>query len=186
MLNDKCKKGDEGKMTEMKVVAAEEAKPAVKKSEAKLQMKNVLMFLPNMVKLCGRLLTDKRVPTAEKALFAGAIIYAIMPLDFIPDVLPFIGQMDDSYLIALTLMRLLTRTDESVVRENWSGGGDIISLTNSISKLAPMLLPKRVTRVLSSQVELADAGKALRSVTKNRDSLVVEIPQPDARVEGAK
>src|SRR6478672_7049069 len=94
------------------------------KSQAKLRLRNALMFLPNMVMLCGRLLTDKRVPAAEKALFAGAILYAIMPLDFIPDFLPFIGQVDDVYLIALTLMRLVTRTDETVVREHWSGGGD--------------------------------------------------------------
>lgn len=155
---------------------AETARP-LKKSQAKERLKSGLMFLPNMVKLCGRLLTDKRVPTAEKALFAGAILYAIMPLDFIPDVLPFVGQLDDSYLIALTLMRLVTKTDASIVREHWSGGGDIISLTDSISKLAPMLLPKRVTRVLNSKVELAPAGKTLSSVAQNKESLVVEIPQ---------
>jgi uncharacterized membrane protein YkvA (DUF1232 family) len=168
----------ERKMAETKMVEAKETRP-VKKSQAKDRMKNALMFLPNMVKLCGKLLTDKRVSAAEKALFAGAIIYAIMPLDFIPDVLPFIGQVDDAYLIALTLMRLITRTDETIVREHWSGGGDIISLTDSISKLAPALLPKRVTRVLSSNVELAPIGKKLFGSKKNLESLVIEIPQPE-------
>ena len=46
------------------------------------------MFLPNMVVLLGRLLKDSRVPTAEKALFAAAIVYVISPLDLIPDVFP--------------------------------------------------------------------------------------------------
>lgn len=142
------------------------------KSEVKGRLKSLLTFFPNMLKLCGRLLTDIRVSTADKALFAGAIIYAIMPLDFIPDVLPFIGQVDDSYLIALTLLRLVNRTDETVIREHWDGGGDIVGLANKIAGLAPMLLPKRVSRVLSSRVELADAGKALRSVTKTREPLV--------------
>ena len=50
------------------------------------RMRNLLMFLPNLVKLCGRLLKDKRVPATDKALFAAAIIYVIMPLDFIPDI----------------------------------------------------------------------------------------------------
>ncbi|HEY0656863.1 MAG TPA: YkvA family protein [Pyrinomonadaceae bacterium] len=165
-------------MTETKMVKAEESRP-VRKSQAKARMKNMMMFLPNMVRLCGKLLMDGRVPVAEKALFAGAIVYAIMPLDFIPDVLPFIGQVDDVYLIALTLMRLISRTDESIVREHWSGGGDIISLTDSVAKLAPMLLPKRVTRVLSSKVELAPAAKNLQALAKNKESLVIEIPQPD-------
>jgi uncharacterized membrane protein YkvA (DUF1232 family) len=175
------------KMSETKMVKAEQSRPAkVKKSEAKASLKNALMFLPNMVLLCGRLLTDKRVSAAEKALFAGAIIYAIMPLDFIPDMLPFIGQIDDAYLITLTLMRLVTRTDESIVRQHWSGGGDIIALTDSISKLAPMLLPKRVTRILSSKVELAPEGKNLLDLRKNKQSLVIEIPQPEAEIEDGK
>ena len=55
-----------------------------KKTELKERMKGFLMFLPNMVRLCFNLLRDSRVPTAEKVLFAGAIIYAIAPLDFIP------------------------------------------------------------------------------------------------------
>ncbi len=122
------------------------------KSEMKDRMKNMLMFLPNMVKLLGKLLTDSRVPTVDKALFAGAVLYVIMPLDFIPDFLPFIGQVDDSYLVALTLLRLINRTDETIVREHWRGGGDIVSLAGSIAKIAPMLLPKRVSLVLSSEV----------------------------------
>ena len=103
------------------------------KSKLKGRMSNFLMFLPNMVGLLGRLLKDTRVPTAEKALFLGAIVYVICPIDLIPDVFPFIGQVDDVYLVALTLLRLINRTNENVVRENWSGGGDIVALANSIA-----------------------------------------------------
>lgn len=152
----------------------------VKRREAKGRMGNFLMFLPNMVKLLGRLLKDARVPTAEKALFLAAIVYVISPLDFIPDVFPFIGQVDDIYVVALTLLRLVNRTDENVVRQHWSGGGDIVSLSDSIAKLAPMLLPKRVSRVLSSRVELAPAGELLKGVGKKGQPLVKEIPQPEA------
>lgn len=148
------------------------------KSQLKGRMNNFLMFLPNMFTLLGRLLKDSRVPLTEKVLFAGAIVYVIMPLDFIPDVLPFIGQVDDIYLVALTLLRLLNRTDETVVRENWSGGGDIVSLANSIAGIAPMLLPKRITRVLSSHVEMSPAGDALKAVSK-RQPVMVEKPEVD-------
>jgi uncharacterized membrane protein YkvA (DUF1232 family) len=123
--------------------------------QAKRRMKNLLMFLPNTIALCGRLITDARVPRTEKLLFAGAIVYAVMPLDLIPDMLPFIGQVDDAYLIALTLIRLINRTDSSVVREHWRGGGDIVQLVDAIAGLAPKLLPPRVERVLSAQVETA-------------------------------
>ena len=146
------------------------------KIQAKSRMKNLLMFFPNMVKLCGKLLTDKRVSTADKALLAGAIVYAIMPFDLIPDMIPFVGQMDDAYLIALALLRLINHTDESVVRENWTGGGDIIALAGSIANVAPMLLPKRISRVLTSKVELTDAGKSLDNLAKNKQPLVAEYP----------
>ena len=72
-------------------------------------MTNLLLVIPNLLLLSGRLMVDPRVPAKERLLVAGAIVYALMPLDFIPDMLPFVGQVDDAYLIALTLLRLLER-----------------------------------------------------------------------------
>lgn len=149
------------------------------RSELKGRMHSFLMFLPNMVMLLGRLLKDARVPIAEKALFAAAIVYVISPLDFIPDIFPFIGQVDDIYVVALVLLRLVNRSDESVVREHWSGGGDIVALSDSIAGIAPKLLPKRVSRVLTAQVELAPAGQIMRSVTNKREAIVRVIPTDD-------
>ena len=143
------------------------------------RMSNFLMFLPNMVGLLGRLLKDARVPTAEKALFLAAIVYVISPIDLIPDIFPFIGQVDDLYMVALTLLRLINRSSEDVVREHWQGGGDIVSLADSVASIAPMLLPKRVARVLTSKVEMAPAGKALSSIGKDQQPLVIETPMPD-------
>lgn len=141
----------------------------------KRRMKNLLMFLPNMIALCGRLMTDSRVPKVEKALFAGAIVYALMPLDALPDMLPFVGQIDDIYLIALTLLRLINRTDEQVVREHWRGGGDVVQLAEAVAGLAPKLLPQRVNRVLESRVEVLPGGKT-RPSGKYLPALV-ELPE---------
>ncbi|MEO6589250.1 MAG: hypothetical protein ABIP06_08070, partial [Pyrinomonadaceae bacterium] len=92
---------------------------------------------------------------------------------------PFIGQVDDVYLVSLTLLRLLTKTDESVLRQHWTGGGDIVKLAESIVSLAPALLPKRVTRVLTSKVELASADKAFKAITEKKGFVMKEIPQPE-------
>ncbi len=149
------------------------------KREAKGRMRNFLMFLPNMVTLLGRMLKDGRVPTAEKALFLAAIVYVVSPIDLIPDLFPFIGQVDDIYVVALTLLRLLNRTDARIVRQHWSGGGDIVALADSVASVAPILLPKRVSRVLSSKVELGSAASILKSINNKSEPLVVEIPQPE-------
>jgi uncharacterized membrane protein YkvA (DUF1232 family) len=149
------------------------------KLEIRGRMGNFLMFLPNLARLLGRLLKDARVPTAEKALFVAAIVYFVMPVDLIPDIFPFIGQVDDIYVIALSLLRLVNRTDERIVRHHWSGGGDVVALANSIVSIAPALLPKRVTRVISSKIELAPAGQVLRSVTERDVPLVREVPEKE-------
>jgi len=119
-----------------------------------------------MILLCARLMTDSRVPRTERALVAGAVVYAIIPFDLIPDMIPFVGQIDDAYLIAITLLRLMDRTDPRVVREHWSGGGDVVQLIQATAALAARLLPKPIRRVLTSRVDVPaqrEASKVLRS-----------------------
>lgn len=125
-------------------------------SEVKLRsrMKNLLMFVPNMLLLSGRLMVDPRVPKTERVLVAGAILYAFIPFDFIPDMLPFVGQVDDAYLIAISLLRLMTVTDPLVVRDHWRGGGDVVELVGSTALIAKKFLPARIRRVLTAHVEV--------------------------------
>lgn len=145
---------------------------------AKQRIKNLLLFIPNMLLLCARLLRDSRVPAIEKALLAGAIVYAIIPFDLIPDMIPFVGQIDDAYLIALTLLRLMDRTDPRIVREHWSGGGDVVELVGAAAMLAAKFLPRPIRRVLTSRVE-AVPGKLeeLKSIPK---PLLVARPEQEA------
>jgi uncharacterized membrane protein YkvA (DUF1232 family) len=116
-------------------------------------MTNLLLVIPNLLLLSARLMVDPRVPAKERLLVAGAIVYAFMPLDFIPDMIPFVGQVDDAYLIALTLLRLMSVTEPNVVREHWRGGGDVVELIGSTALLAGRLLPRKIRRVLTSRVE---------------------------------
>ncbi|HKE59097.1 MAG TPA: YkvA family protein [Pyrinomonadaceae bacterium] len=150
-------------------------------SARKLQsrMKNLLLFVPNMVLLSGRLMIDPRVPARERLLVAGAIVYAIMPMDLIPDMLPFVGQIDDAYLIALTLLRLMTITDPAIVREHWRGGGDVVELIGSTAIVAAKLLPKRIRRVLTSRVESPGGGLSSKS------PLLVERPVAESKTDAS-
>ena len=147
------------------------------KSELKSRMKNLLMFLPNMVILCARLMVDSRVPRVERALFAAAVIYAIIPFDFIPDMIPFVGQIDDLFLISLTLLRLIDRTGDTIVREHWRGGGDIVQLAESAATIAPLLMPRRISRVLLSRVKPTAEGSGLLVNASKFEPLFVEVPE---------
>src|SRR6266581_2381888 len=156
------------------------------KVQLKSRMKNLLMFLPNMVILCARLMVDKRVPRTERALFAAAVIYAIIPFDFIPDMIPFVGQVDDLFLISLTLLRLIDRTDDTVVRAHWRGGGDVVQLAESVATIAPLLMPRRIARVLLAKVKPTAEGSGLILNVAKFEPVLVETPergeQPDRLV----
>jgi len=155
------------------------------KRQLKSRMKNLLMFMPNMIALCARLMVDSRVPRTERALFAAAIIYAIIPFDFIPDMIPFVGQIDDLFLIGLTLTRLINRTDDRIVREHWRGGGDVTELIDSIVLIAPMMIPRRISRVLIAKVRPTAEGTGLLVNASKFEPLMVEVPEriPQARQE---
>jgi uncharacterized membrane protein YkvA (DUF1232 family) len=147
------------------------------KLKLKSRMKNLLMFLPNMVALCARLMVDSRVPRTERALFAAAVIYAIIPFDFLPDMIPFLGQVDDLFLIALTLLRLIDHTDDDVVREHWRGGGDVVALAESAATIAPVLMPRRVARILVARVKPTAEGTGLLLKSTKLEPLLVAEPE---------
>ena len=143
------------------------------------RMTNLLLVIPNLLVLCARLMVDPRVPAKERLLVAGAIVYALLPLDFIPDMLPFVGQVDDLYLIGLTLLRLMSVSDPRIVREHWRGGGDVVELVGAATLVAGKLLPRKIRRVLTSRVEAPNTpvGKSNTMATP----LLVERPVAESK-----
>jgi uncharacterized membrane protein YkvA (DUF1232 family) len=106
--------------------------------------------LPNFLRLIGGLLTDVRVSTTDKLLVAGAIGYVLLPMDFVPDFVPFIGEIDDVFLLVLALQRLIANTDRSVVLEHWMGDPKQLRSLDleRVLVAAAFFLPRRVRRRL--------------------------------------
>lgn len=131
----------------------------------KQKMRELLLFIPNLMGLLIGLLRDERVSQADKAILAGIIMYVIVPIDIIPDFIPFIGQVDDSYLLAISILRLLNRADRRVIMDHWKGQRDIKELVASISRIAEFFLPKPVKNVLRGRIE-----------PKGRMSVIADAP----------
>ncbi|HEX3533232.1 MAG TPA: DUF1232 domain-containing protein [Gemmatimonadaceae bacterium] len=106
--------------------------------------------LPNFLRLIGGLLTDVRVSTTDKLLVAGAIGYVLLPMDFVPDFIPFIGEIDDVFLLVLALQRLIANTDRSVVLQHWMGDPKQLRSLDleRVLVAAAFFLPRRVRRRL--------------------------------------
>jgi uncharacterized membrane protein YkvA (DUF1232 family) len=126
-------------------------------------MGEFIMLLPRLVKLLGRLLSDPRVSRTDKIILAGTIVYVFVPLDFLPDMIPFIGQVDDSYLVAISILRMLNRADADVVAGHWDGTLDIKRLATTMANVATFFLPSRVKGLLTARVNIKEPS-ALRLV----------------------
>lgn len=51
------------------------------------------------VKVYKRVLAHPETPTSAKVLLAGAVAYAVSPVDLIPDWVPVLGQLDDIVIV---------------------------------------------------------------------------------------
>lgn len=106
--------------------------------------------LPAYVRLLGGLLTDRRVSRVDKLIVAGAIAYIVMPIDLIPDFIPFFGEVDDVFILILALQRLVQRAGRNVLLDHWSGDPADLADLNLRGALtaAAFFLPKRIRRRL--------------------------------------
>jgi uncharacterized membrane protein YkvA (DUF1232 family) len=106
--------------------------------------------LPNYLRLLGGLLTDRRVSAMDKLLVAGAIAYIAMPIDLIPDFIPFLGEVDDVFLLVIALQRLVANAGRPVLLAHWSGAMEDLADLNLKEALAAaaFFLPRNVRRKL--------------------------------------
>ena len=106
--------------------------------------------LPNFLRLLGGLLTDLRVSTTDKLLVAGAVAYILLPLDFMPDFIPFLGEIDDIFLLVIALQRLIANAGRAVVLDHWMGDPKQLGSLDleRVLTAAAFFLPRRIRRRL--------------------------------------
>ncbi|MEO7456422.1 MAG: YkvA family protein [Gemmatimonadaceae bacterium] len=106
--------------------------------------------LPAYLRLLGGLLTDRRVASMDKLMVAGAIAYIVMPIDLIPDFIPFLGEVDDVFILVLALQRLISNTGKNVLVAHWTGAMEDLADLNLREALAAaaFFLPKRIRKRL--------------------------------------
>lgn len=78
-------------------------------------------FLPACVTTARRLRRDPRVPRRAKVAVAFAGLWALSPIDLIPEFLPVIGPLDDVVVAALALRYAARQVPRGVLLEAWPG-----------------------------------------------------------------
>ena len=114
---------------------------------AKRTVTDIVRQLPQYLRLLFGLFADPRVAVLDKVLVGAAIAYIISPFDFIPDYIPFLGEVDDVYLLATSLTRLTANAGRRVLLDHWTGDPKQLTLSNirRAASAAAFFLP-RVTR----------------------------------------
>jgi uncharacterized membrane protein YkvA (DUF1232 family) len=150
------------KKTTQRTRTASAARPTARPSDAgsaplrgagigpKRTVLTTMKELPNFLRLIGGLLADVRVPVTDKLLVAGAVGYVLLPMDFVPDFIPFVGEIDDVFLLVLALQRLIANAPRAVVLQHWMGDPEQLRSLDleRVLVAAAFFLPRRVRRRL--------------------------------------
>jgi uncharacterized membrane protein YkvA (DUF1232 family) len=108
--------------------------------------------LPNFAKLLARLATDRRVSKVDKAIVGAVLVYFVSPIDLIPDwVVPVVGQMEDIYLLALALSRLVNNAGIDVLLDHWDGEPASLEAALGVLDRAGSVLPGPVQAILGGR-----------------------------------
>ena len=123
---------------------------ATPRTGAKRTVMYYIKQFPAYLRLLGGLLADRRVSVLDKLIVAGAMAYIVMPIDLIPDFIPFFGEIDDLYILIFALQRLISNAGRNVLYAHWTGATEDLADLNLRAAIsaAAFFLPRRIRRRL--------------------------------------
>lgn len=68
------------------------------------RIRRIARTLDREIRVCRIVLADPRTPRVAKLLLAGAVLYAVSPVDVIPDFIPVVGHFDDFVIVPALIL----------------------------------------------------------------------------------
>lgn len=114
----------------------------------------ILLLAPDIFVLLWRLVNDPRVNSRSKIALGSGLAYFLFPLDITPEAFfgP-IGFIDDIIFAVLLLKKVLVDTDVAIVREHWSGKGDVLSVIERVLSSADRIAGSELVERLRKTVK---------------------------------
>jgi uncharacterized membrane protein YkvA (DUF1232 family) len=108
--------------------------------------------VPRYIKLLARLARDPRVSKVDKAIMAAVLVYLVSPVDLVPDwIVPVVGHVEDIYLLALALSRLVNNAGMDVLLDHWDGDPAALESVIGLLDRAGALLPGPVRTLIGGR-----------------------------------
>ncbi len=111
-------------------------------------VREAIWLLPNVAKLLGRIVRDRRVPVRSKAFAAATLIYVISPIDLIPDFIIGFGKLDDLILSAVAIQHLIESAGPEIVAEHWDGSEQSLDFLLTAAEMGAEVIPKPLRKML--------------------------------------
>ena len=84
-----------------------------------MKLKEIKDNAKRYIELCKLLYADSRTPKTTKIILWIAIVYALSPIDLIPDFIPVIGYLDDIIILPALLYIAIKSVPENVYIDNY-------------------------------------------------------------------
>jgi uncharacterized membrane protein YkvA (DUF1232 family) len=113
----------------------------------------VIRQIPAYLRLLVGLVGDRRVSRLDRLFVVAALAYIVSPLDFIPDVIPFLGQVDDVFLLMTALQHMVENAGRAVLRDHWRGAPeeidnlDVVRVLQAAAFFLPVGMRRRLRRI---------------------------------------
>ncbi len=123
-----------------------------KSSDDTSNLSDYLFLLPDIFVLIGRLSLEKRLSVANKLFMSAIAAYFLLPIDIIPDFIPFVGFLDDLMVAIFALDSLFKEVDSKIILDNWSGEEDMLQLVKKVVDLANKQTSGKILRKIKNFV----------------------------------
>ena len=112
----------------------------------------MLKFFQDFKQFVQDVSTDPRIPQKDKAIIVALLALIISPIDFIPDWIPVIGQLDDLLMIALVIDYFFFVLDHEVLLSHYPWSMKSFTRMRLFAKLLRFIIPKHLKKRLWSYV----------------------------------
>jgi uncharacterized membrane protein YkvA (DUF1232 family) len=125
-------------------------------------MAQLVWKLPTYARTVWGIARDPRTPLPLKALLLAGLAYVVTPVDFIPDIIPIVGQADDLTVLLLVLDLFIQNAPRDVREEHAARARDgTADLDRDLARLRG-LLGGRYDQIRDNLPELLERYGELR------------------------